>query len=147
MKVPTRVDKGLIASISRLLGGKPKGKKGEALLSPEPLPTLVSKDAQLPIVFRVGTNRFQGKAVRLYCAGLKCTTDQKLPPLYASVTIFIPLSGNRKVSQIEVLGDVTRVKPEGADTENNGLFEVRLSMRTDKVHLELYRALLESMSK
>jgi len=110
------------------------------------VPTVVAGNLDIPVVYRLGTSRFQGIVTRLYCAGLKCRTEQQLPALYASVLIVIPLAGARKISQIEVQGDVTRVRPEQAGADQGGIFEVRLSMRTDKMHLELYRALLERLT-
>jgi len=122
-----------------------KQKRGESLIQTQPIPTVVARNLDIPVVYRLGTSRFQGIATRLYCAGLKIRTDQQLPALYASVLIVIPLAGARKISQIEVQGDVTRVRAEQAGSDQKGIFEVRLSMRTDKMHLELYRALLERL--
>lgn len=119
--------------------------KGEGLIRAGPVPNIAVGDLELPIVCRVGSTRFQGTAVRLYCAGLKCTTEEKLPQLYSNLTVLIPLTGAKKISQIELNGDVTRVKPHKSDSEFGGVFEVRLSMRTDKMHLELYRTLLEKL--
>ena len=127
-------------------GGKKKGTKGETLIQTQRMPTIVAKNTELPVVYRMGTTRFQGVATRLYCAGMKCSTEQNLPSLYATLTILIPLAGAKKISQIELLGDVTRVRSVHEDSDVGGIFEVRLSMRNDKVHLELYRTLLERMT-
>ncbi len=130
--------------LSSLFGGR--GKRGEALIQTQPVPPVVARNLDIPVVYRLGTTRFQGIATRLYCAGLKIRTEQQLPALYASVLIVVPLAGARKISQIEVQGDVTRVRAEQGGTEQKGIFEVRLSMRTDKMHLELYRALLDRLT-
>lgn len=132
----------------RLFGGGTKGNKGDTLIQTQRIPNVVANDIELPVVYRIGNSRFQGQATRLYCAGIKVVTSQELPKLYAPIQVVIPLAGARKISQIELTGDVTRVRSDGAgDDENSGgLFEMRLSMRTDKVHLELYRVLLEQLT-
>jgi hypothetical protein len=127
------------------LGGK-NAPKGERLIQTQRLPTIVANNTQLPVVYRMGTSRYQGTATRLYCAGMKCLTTQKLPQLYAAVAIVIPLAGAKKISQIELVGDVTRVRGTQEDSDTGGVFEVRLSMRTDKMHLEMYRALLDKLT-
>jgi len=131
--------------LGRLFGGG-KSSRGEALITTSRVPTVVANDVQIPVVYRMGTTRYQGTAVRLYCAGLKIKTEQKLPQLYAAVTVMIPLAGGRKISHIELVGDVTRVRAERDESESGGLFEMRLSMRTDKNHLELFRLLLEKLA-
>jgi outer membrane biosynthesis protein TonB len=138
--------------LKRLFGGKEKPKakggagKGETLIQTQRLPTIVANDTDLPVVYRIGTNRYQAMATRVYCAGIKCRTAQQLPQLYATINILIPLAGARKISQIELFGDVTRVRSDEENSETGGIFEVRLSMRTDKMHLELYRVLLERLT-
>jgi len=134
--------------LTGLFKGAPKDQspKGETLIRTQRLPTVVAEDTDLPIVYRMGTTRYQGTATRLYCAGLKCLTEQKLPSLYANLTLLIPLAGGRKISQIELSGDVTRVRANDDDVDTAGIFEVRLSMRTDRMHLDLYRALLEKLT-
>jgi hypothetical protein len=124
-----------------------KTSKGETLIQTQRLPTIVANNANLPIVYRIGTTRFNATATRLYCAGMKCRTSQILPQLYAGLTIFIPLAGAKRISQIELVGDVTRVRPDEENSDTAGIFEVRLSMRTDKTHLELYRVLLDKMTE
>ena len=119
--------------------------KGETLIQTQRLPTVVAKNASLPIVYKVGNSRHQATATRLYCAGMKCLTEHQLPQLYASVTILVPLAGAKKFSQIELTGDVTRVRGEDEDSTTGGIFEIRLSMRTDRTHLDLYRALIEKL--
>ncbi len=135
----------------RLFGGAGKGSranKGEALIQTQRFRNVVANDIELPVVYRIGNTRFQGQATRLYCAGLKVVTSQELPQLYAPTSVVIPLAGARKISQIKLVGDVTRVRAD--DTEDDeavgGLFEMRLSMRTEKMHLELYRVLLEQLT-
>jgi len=136
--------------LAGFFGGRGGGKKkaptrGETLIQTQRLPTVVVKDKQLPVVYRMGSTRYQATATRLYCAGMKCVTGQQLPQLYASVTILIPLAGAKKISQIELVGDVTRVRGQDDDGGSGGVFEIRLSMRTDKMQIELYRALLERL--
>jgi hypothetical protein len=141
--------KGFLSKFAAMLsgpGGKTKGSKGETLIQTQRMPTIVAKNTELPVVYRMGNTRFQGVATRLYCAGMKCSTEQNLPSLYATLTILIPLAGAKKISQIELQGDVTRVRSIHEDSDVGGIFEVRLSMRNDKVHLELYRTLLERMT-
>lgn len=137
---------GVLSKLSSLFAGGKAGAKGEKLINPQPLPNLVARDTALSIVYRLGSSRFQGKAVRLYCAGLKMETTDLLPSLYQSVNLLIPLTGAKRISQIELFGDVTRVRPNVADSDSDGIFEVRFSMRSDKMHLELYRALLEKLT-
>lgn len=134
----------------RLFGGSggSKGKKGETLIQTQRIRNVVANDLELPVVYKIGNSRFQGQATRLYCAGLKVVTSQQLPQLYAPTSVVIPLAGARKISQIELVGDVTRVRADDGDGDGSdgGLFEMRLSMRTDKMHLELYRVLLEQLT-
>ena len=137
---------GFLSRLTGLFGGGNAGSRGEKLISAGPLKNIVARDTTLSVVYRLGSSRHQAKAVRLYCAGLKCETQDILPPLYASVTILIPLTGAKKISQIELLGDATRVRPNDPESDTGGIFEIRFSMRTDKSHLELYRALLEKLT-
>lgn len=145
------VPKGSKTSLFKRLfsgAGGSGAKKGEALIQTQRIRNVVANDLELPVVYRIGNSRFQGQATRLYCAGLKVVTSQQLPQLYAPLSVVIPLAGARKISQIELIGDVTRVRAEdgGDDEASGGLFEMRLSMRTEKMHLELYRVLLEQLT-
>jgi len=144
--VPGTGGGGFLSKLAGLFGGGKDGSRGEKLISAGPLKNIVARDTTLSVVYRLGSSRHQAKAVRLYCAGLKCETEDILPPLYAHVTILIPLTGAKKISQIELLGDATRVRPDQPDSDTGGIFEVRFSMRTDKNHLELYRALLTKLT-
>jgi len=136
--------KGFMAALSGLLGKS--GSKGESLLTPEPVPLIVARDTELAIIYRLGNSRYQAKATKLYCAGLKVETADKLPDLYANVAVIIPVAGGRKGAVIELQGDATRLRPNPGEGASGGVFEVRFSMRTDKSHLEMYRALLEKLS-
>jgi hypothetical protein len=129
-------------------GGGASASKGATLIQTQRIRNVVANDIELPVVYRIGNTRFQGQATRLYCAGIKVETTQDLPQLYAPRTVVIPLAGARKISQIELVGDVTRVRADDADGDDasGGLFEMRLSMRTEKMHLELYRVLLEQLT-
>ena len=148
-KAPTpAASKGLLGKLGSLFGSRKTDGKGGRLVQVNPLPNIVARDVSLPVVYRLGTTRYQGKATRLYCAGLKIYSNEKLPSLYAGITVMIPLAGARKISQIELVGDVTRVRPDAPDDpESPGVFEVRASMRTDKIHLEMYRFLLEKLTE
>lgn len=139
---------GFLSKLAGLFGGGggKDGSRGEKLISAGPLKNIVARDTTLSVVYRLGSSRHQAKAVRLYCAGLKCETKDILPPLYAHVTLLIPLTGAKKISQIELQADATRVRPDQPESDTGGIFEVRFSMRTDKNHLELYRALLMKMT-
>jgi len=134
-----------LSRLASLFGGGKKEPKGESLIQAGPMPNVVAGNLEMPVVCKIGSIRFQAVATRLYCAGLKCTTGDKLPQLYANVVVLIPLAGAKRISQIELNGDITRVKPNKSDTEFGGVFEIRISMRTDKMHLELYRTLLEKL--
>ncbi len=129
-------------------GGGANARKGATLIQTQRIRNVVANDLELPVVYKIGNSRFQGQATRLYCAGLKVVSSQQLPQLYAPISVVIPLAGARKISQIELIGDVTRVRADDAEGNENdgGLFEMRLSMRTDKMHLELYRVLLEQLT-
>jgi len=143
-RAPEPKKKGLFGLFSGLFGGK--GDKGETLITPEPVPTIVARDTALNIIYKLGTTRFQAKATRLYCAGIKVETADKLPELYGNVTVFIPLPGGKKGTLVELHGDATRVRPNPGEGAAGGVFEMRLSMRTDKMHLEMYRALLDKLT-
>jgi len=119
------------------------GKPGKGLPSADPVPSIVAHQAEVPIWYTIGDTRRRATASRLYCSGMKCTTPEELPPLYASVTLQIPMAGSGKARSIEIQGDVTRLRQAGEGQE--GLFEVRFSMRTTKANLEAYRGLLKTL--
>lgn len=126
---------------SSLFGSK--GKKGGNLITPEPVPAIVAQDTDVSLTFMVGKDRRSATAVRLYCAGMKCTTTGDLPQLYSTVSIQVPVPLRRKPPYIELYGDVTRLKVD--ELGEGGIFEVRFSMRTNKNELEAYRQLLSHL--
>jgi hypothetical protein len=137
-------DAGSSGLLRRLFTRTPKpGKPAKGLPSADPVPAMVAQQAVVPVWYAVGTDRRRATATRLYCSGMKCTTSDELPPLYSAVTLLIPTAGSGKGRNIEILGDVTRLRQGGEGQE--GLFEVRFSMRTTKANLETYRALLKTL--
>ncbi|MFH1529843.1 MAG: PilZ domain-containing protein [Pseudomonadota bacterium] len=121
-----------------------RGERGGELIGPEQARASVANISGIDIEFDIDGKKRKGRAVRLYCAGIKCEVLDGLPELYRSVTILIPNLGGRKGSVI-LYGDITRVRPNPGSDEA-GIFEVRLSLRNETVMLNNYRQMVEQLS-
>ncbi len=121
-----------------------KAEKGGELIPPDRSRTSVANIEGLDIEFHIEGKKRGARAVRLYCAGIKCEVDDGLPELYRSVTIMIPGMSGKK-SAVILNGDITRVRPN-PDSDEAGIFEVRLSLRNETTMLNTYRKLVEQLS-
>ena len=127
--------------LSRLFyGGAPKG---DDVIVPDRAPMMVARETQLNVTVKQGNKSQPARAVRLYCAGMKCESEGELPPLYVTVMVEVQVPGRRKKT-LELWGDITRVRPRDSG-EDGGVFEVRFSMRTAKGDMEAYRRMLDAL--
>jgi hypothetical protein len=121
-----------------------KSEKGGALIEPELVRASVANIEGLDIQYDLDGKKHRARAVRLYCAGIKCEVDHGLPELYRSVTLLIPALDGKK-SMVVLNGDITRVRPD-PDSNESGIFEVRLSLRNETGMLNSYRNLVDQLS-
>jgi len=121
-----------------------KSERGGSLIEPDLAKASVANIEGIDIFFDIEGTKRTARAVRLYCAGIKCEVENGLPELYRSVTLTIPNLGGKKGS-VTLHGDITRVRPD-PDSDESGIFEVRLSLRNETGMLNSYRKMVEELS-
>ena len=118
--------------------------RGANLIAAQQARASVANIDGIDVQLEIDGQRRAARAVRLYCAGLKCEIDGDLPDLYRSVTMRIPIPGQKK-AEVVLKGDITRVRPD-PNSDEKGIFEVRLSLRNETGMLNFYRELVEQLS-
>lgn len=121
-----------------------RAEKGGDVIPPMPDHVRVANIEGLDVEFEIDGRRSRARATRLYCAGLKCEVESDLPELYRSVILIIP-GGEGKKGEVTLNGDITRVRA-APDSEESGIFEIRLSLRNETGMLNAYRSLVEKLS-
>ncbi len=121
-----------------------KAEKGGDVIPPIPVRVRVANIEGLDVEFMIDGKRRRARATRLYCAGVKCEVESGLPELYRSVVLIIPSEEGKK-GEVTLNGDITRVRP-APDSEERGIFEIRLSLRNETGMLNAYRSLVEKLS-
>lgn len=92
-----------------------RGKEPPAEVKPGPKPVTVTTTGEGAVQYKIARKAFTGRMTRMGTGWLVFETVAEVPALWSRIVVEVPVEGPKKVREIEIHAQVTRIKQGGAD--------------------------------